>query len=489
MSSPVGGSTSSISSLWNNPTLLGQLLGGINVQGLQGVLQAEESQVAAPLTQLTNQQNALSAQGQALSAVQGALQAVLTDAQNLESASAFNQTSAPVSSNPSVATATGTGGPYGDYALVVTNTATPGGVNSAFQAVSPTASLGWNGQIQITVYVGIPPQQTAITVDVPVAATDSLTSIAQNIDNAAAAALPSGTQLNAVVLPASQNGQSGSILSLSVNGGLTSSDVTTTGSVPNLGFTNASTFTPATYSINGVTNQSTSNTVSNALPGVTLNLLSAGSATLFIAANPGATASQVGSLVSDIQTAVNTIQKYTGKGQPLAGNGALMNLVNQLESALTSTNSSLPAGYQSLTDMGLTISYSQATGGAIALDQSAFTQALTANPQAVTGLFTGTSGLASQIASLVQNFTQPGTGAIAAYQQGIQNQESLLASEEAALQQTVSLQQRQLQSQFMSFLQQIANNVSTQNFLTQYVALQSAVTTGGGSSGSTRTGG
>jgi flagellar hook-associated protein 2 len=485
MSSSVGGA--SLSSLWNNPTLLGQLLGGVNVQGLQGVLQAEEAQVSAPLTQLSNEQSTLTAQAQAYSAVQGALQTVLTDAQGLQSAAAFNQTSAPVSSNANVATATGAGGPYGDWALAVTSLAMPGSINSAFQPGSSSASLGWNGTIQVTIYVGIPPQQTAVTVTVPVASSDSLNSIAQNIQSDAANALPSGTQLSAVVLPTTQNGQSGNVLSLSVNGGLTTAGVTTTGSVPNLGFTNATTFSPATYMINGVQNQSTTNTIQNAIPGVTLNLLATGNTNLSIASNPGATSVQVGSMVSDIQSAISTINKYTGQGQPLAGNGALESLVTQLESTLTTANTSLASGYQSLTDLGLSVSYSQTTGASISLNQSTLTNALTQNPQAVQNLMAGTEGVAAQIATLMQNFTQPSTGVIASYQSGIQNQEQLLASQETALQQTVGQQQTLLQTQFMAYLQQIANQYSQQTFLQQYVNLQSGQASNG--SGSTTTGG
>lgn len=483
MSGGIGGA--SVSSLWNNPTLLGQILGGVNVQGLQGVLQAEEAQVSAPLTQLSNEQATLTAQGQAYSAVQGALATVLTAAQGLTTSSAFNQTSAPVSSNQTVATASGSGGPYGDYALAVSTLATPGSVNSAFQAGSPASSLGWNGDIEVTVHVGIPPQQTAITVKVPVIAADSLNTIAQNIQTAAASALPAGTQLSAVVLPTTQNGTAGSALSLSVNGGLTSADVTTSGSVPSLGFTNGSTFSPATYTMNGVQNQSTTNTVTNALPGVTLSLLGTGSTSLSIGQNPGGTASQVGALVKDIQAAVNTIQNYTGQGQALAGNGALTTLLSQLQSTLTSSNASLAPGFRSLTDMGLSIRYSQTAGSSIVFDQAAFTAALQSNPQAVSSLMTGTSGLAGQIATLVQNVTQPSTGVIASYVKGIQNQESLLSSRESALQQTITLEQTQLQNQFMAYLQQMANSVSQQSFLGQYVALESGQGTGGSSGGAT----
>lgn len=484
MSGSTGGiSSSNIASLWNDPTLLGSMLGGINVSGLQGVLQAQENQVSAPLAQLENQQSTLSAQAQAFSAVQGALSTVQTDAQALQTSSAFNQTTTPVSSSPTVATASGSGGPYGDYALAISSLATPGSIDSGFQAGSATTALGWNGNMTVTVYVGIPPKQTAVKVLVPVATSDSLQTISQNIQAAAANALPSGTQLSAIVLPTTQNGQTGNVLSLTVNGGLTASDVTTSGSVPSLGFTNNTTFSPASYTLNGVTNQSSTNTVSNAISGLSLNLLTTGSTTISVGQNPAGTATQVAGLVSDIQSAVTTIQKYTGQGQPLAGNAALNNVVNQMESILNSQNTSLAPGYQSLADMGLAVSYNKNTGGAITFNKGTFQSALTNNPQAVIGLFTGTGGVAAQLVNLMQGFTAAGTGVLATDQQAVKSQETLLSSQLTALQQTVTQQQKQLQTQFMDYLQQIASNSSQNSFISQYTATQSGQSSSGGSSG------
>ncbi len=483
-SSGTGSGSDNLASLFNNPTLLGTMLGGVNVSGLQSVLEAEMSQVSAPLSTLTTEQSTLSAQAQSYSTVQGALQTVLSDAQALQDASSFNQTSTPVSSAPTVATASGTGGPYGDYALAVSALAVPGSIDSGFQSGSSTASLGWQGNMTVTVYVGIPPQETAVQVLVPVSAGDSLETVAQNIQAQAASTLPSGTNLTATVLPTTQNGQSGNILALSVNGGLTAADVTTSGTVPALGFTNATTYSPATYSIDGVQNQSSSNQVQNALPGVNLSLASTGQTTLSIGSNPSATANQVNTLVGDISTAVQTIEQQTTEGQPLAGNAALNNLANQLQSTLTSTNSNLANGYQSLTDMGLGISYSQASGGLISFNPSTFTSALSQNPQAVTDLFTGQGGVATQLVNLVQSFTQSGTGILASDQQAIQGQESLLNNEETALQATVTQQQTQLQTQFMTYLQDIASNVQQQDFLTYYANQQSGSSSSSSGSGS-----
>lgn len=487
MSLGATGGVASANSLWNNPNLLGQLLPGVNVQGLQGVLQAEEAQAAAPLTQYQAEQSTLSGQAKAYSAIQGALATVASDVQSLSTPTGFAQTATPVSSNSQVVTASGTGGPYGDYAIVVGSLATPGSVYSSPQA-SATSSLGWSGTMTVTVDVGIPPALTPVVVDVPVAASDSLSTIAANIQSAAASALPSGTSLSAAVLPTSTNGQSGESLVLTANGGLTPTSIATSGSIPSLTWTQGSTYQPASYSVDGVQNQSSSDTVQNALAGVTLNLTGTGSANLSIASQPSATAGQVGQLVNDVQNAIQTIQQYTGQGQVLASDPAMTTLPNQLESMLQTVVGGQPSGYQSLADVGLTIAYSSQNGASITFNQSAFTAALTTNPAAVESLFTtpGT-GLAAQMQSLLNAYTQPASGILAADQSSVQQNEQQLANQEGALQQTVTQEQTMLQNQFMANLQQISNNMSQSSFIQAYV--NQANGQSGSSSSSGQTGG
>jgi flagellar hook-associated protein 2 len=473
----------SLTSLWNNPTLLQGLIPGVNVQAMQAALQAEEAQAAAPLQQLSQDQQTLSAQAQAYSQVQSALSQVLQDAQALELSSAFAQTAAPVSSNPSVVTASAEAGsqpPAGVYSVQVTALASPAVLSTQSLTTDPTAALGWSGSLTITVNAGL--SQTPVSFTVNVSSTESLNDVAQAIDSAAAFTLPQGTVLSAVVLPTSTSSGQGYVLSLSVNGGLTSSQISTSGSIPALTWTQTSTYSPASFTVNGVPNQSTSNVATGAIPGVDLTLLTTGSAQITVGANPQATASQVQQLVNDISSAVGIIQKQTGKGGPLEGDAALNALVQQLETLLSSQVPGQPAGYSSLTDMGLTESYSQTSGMSISFSSSTFEAALTANPSAVSSLFTTQgSGLAWQIANLVQTYTAPSTGILASDQTAIQNQEQQLANEEQALQQSINLLQQNLQAQFQTDLKELVQNLAQVQLVQAWV---NQITGSSGSSGS-----
>jgi flagellar hook-associated protein 2 len=476
-----GISAASLNSLWNNPQLLQQVFPSINVAGLQGVLNAELAQVDAPVQQLSSEQQTLSAQASAYSNIQAALQKVQTDAQALEQATAFDQAGTPVSSDPNLVSASGSGAPPGTYQVAVSSLEQNAILASSAQSVGTSTPLGWSGTL--TVEVGDPGSQTAVSVNV--SASDSLATLAQNLTGAAAQALPQGETLSALSLPTSGGG---SQLVLSVNGALTAADVTATGTFPGLTFSQVQSYQPAAYSVDGVQNTANSNAVTDALPGVTLNLLgttpSGQPVTLTASADPSATASQVASLVSDIQSAVTAISQATAQGQPLAGDPTLSLASDQLIQALTSAASGQPSGFQSLTDMGLTMTYTQGSGGALSFDSSAFTSALASDPGAVTALFTTQgSGLAYQIAQIAADFATPQTGILAQDQQNIQNQDQLISSQEGAVQALVTQEQSQLESQFMANLQTLVNNASQLQFIQQYVAQQNGTATASGQGG------
>lgn len=480
-------SESNLSSLWNDPTLLGQLLPGVNVQGLQESLQAEETQAAAPVNQLSQDQQTLSSQAQAYSTVQGALQTVYSDATALEQASAFQQTGTPAVSDSSVLTAAATpnaSATGGTYAVSVSSLASSASLYSQSLATDPTQPLGWTGTLNFTVDAGL--SQTPTTFTVQIQSGDSLDAVAQSINNAAAAALPDGTTLSASVLPTSTGGTAGNVLSLEVNGGLTGSQITASAgsNIPSLNWTQNTTYSPADFTVNGVPNQSTSNVITSAIPGVTMNLLATGSSVVAVPSDPGATADQVNTLINDIQTAISTIQGQTGPGGVLAGDGALNSLVSQLEDTLTSNVGGQPIGYQSLADIGLSESYSQSSGMSITFDSTAFTQALQTDPGAVTSMFTGSNGVAQQVASLVNSFTAPSSGILASDQTNIQNQEAQLSNQEAALEQSVTMEQTMLQNEFTTSLQTITQNMSQTQYVQEYVAQVYGQNSSGSSSSS-----
>jgi flagellar hook-associated protein 2 len=313
---------------------------------------------------------------------------------------------------------------------------------------------------------------------VTVSSDESLQQIGQALVSAASSV---GLDLSAVLLPST----SGTELSLSGATGSNSFSVSGTLS-GGLGFNLVQSGAAASYSVNQVDNTSPTNTIENGLaPGVTLNLLSTGSTTMTVSPDYSQVTSQVSKLVNDVMSVINTINKVAGKGGPLEGNAALLNLAQNLVSDLSQTNSALPAGYQSLLNLGLSVSWSQSTGETVSFDSSAFQQALQQNPQAVTGLFTGAGGspgIANTVSNFLNGFLAPTTGIVASAQSGITSQEKTLSQEQASLQQLIQQEQTEADNQFIAELQTMLKEALLQQSLSAQFATANGSRSGSGPS-------
>lgn len=460
--SPASGAinTGNLQGLLQNPTLLQNLIPGVNLSGLAQSLKIELAQEEAPLQQMSQQQVTLSGQSKAWSQVSSALQAVQNDAAALSTVQDMNPSSAPVSSDPTLVTASGTGAAQGTYNVSVSSLAAPQITNSNVVSLGSGTALGYSGTLTLT-YNG---SQASVTVTT----SDTLSTIAQNL-TAAAASLP-GLNLSASALPSG----SGAVLSLAANTGSGSFSISASGSNLPMSFTTVQSSADAVYTVNGVQNQSPVNVIQNSLaPGVSLSLLGVTSSpvSLTVSANPSAVAQNVNQLVNDIQSAVTTLNKVAGQGGPLEGSAALLQVGQQLVSLLSQTNSALPPGDQSLLDAGLGVSWSQNQGEQVTFDSAAFTQALIKNPSAITTLFAGSSGatanggIAQGITQYLKGFLNASTGIIASAQSGITQQEQTLTNDQNTLQQLVQQQQQSAQNQFLAALQTLLKEASLQQTL------------------------
>ena len=106
--------------------------------GLSAIIQALVSVQQAPITNLTNQQTALTAMNKQLSSIQTALQQLVSNAQALSSSSLFANAQTVTSNNSGVVTATanaGQGAVVGGYSVAVTSLATA--AQKTFSFTSP----------------------------------------------------------------------------------------------------------------------------------------------------------------------------------------------------------------------------------------------------------------------------------------------------------------------------------------------------------------
>ena len=125
--------------------------------------------------------------------------------------------------------------------------------------------------------------------------------------------------------------------------------------------------------------------------------------------------------------------------------------MGQINRELFTYNTSLPVGYQTVADAGLTLTLNADKTTTLNFSSSTFSSAYAANPTALQSLFAGTSGgsgLAGSLSTQLQSLSAPATGVIATVLQGYQSEIQSLNANEQAQQNLVQLQQTALGNQF-----------------------------------------
>jgi len=167
----------------------------------------------------------------------------------------------------------------------------------------------------------------------------------------------------------------------------------------------------AAATVNGLPVTSSGNTITGAINGVTLNLTKQGSTTVTVGADSAAnlkTAQAFVDAYNNLLSNINRSTKYdaaTSTAGTLQGDQTISSLGGQLRGIAGSAVSGLGGAYDSLAQIGITSS----RDGTLALDQAKFTEALTADPDAVADVFgrddgVTTSSPADGIARQIQSF-------------------------------------------------------------------------------------
>ncbi len=256
-----------------------------------------------------------------------------------------------------------------------------------------------------------------------------------------------------------QTGSGGYHLQLSADGTGTASDLTLAPTVFNgtLGTLNVlQAGADASITVGSGTNAyqvtSSTNSVTGVMPGVTIGLVKASTTpvTVSVATDATTLATQVQTMVNDINTVISQSQsatQYDPNGQttgPLIGDSVVEGLGGGLVAALTSevAGSSL----QDASAIGITVN----SNGTISFNSTTFTNALTANPQAVSALFQQASGggIAQQLQTYADSMSNPITGAITTEINGTQSDVTDLNNQISAWTPILTQQQQQLTNQF-----------------------------------------
>jgi flagellar hook-associated protein 2 len=227
----------------------------------------------------------------------------------------------------------------------------------------------------------------------------------------------------------------------------------------------------AAFTVNGYAATSPGNQVSAVISGVTLNLLKTTAVgtptTLTVGNDPQGAQTSISTFVTALNgllTSIQSLSSYDPSTQtagPLLGNATLGSFENQLSKILAQANSSITSGPQSLTDLGITAN----PQGTYSLNTVTLGNALSANLTAAGKLLGGTTGIATQLNTLITGYTQAG-GLLDTVNQGLQSGLSDVAKQQAALTARLAVYSATLTKEYNAMDTAVALLKQTQTFLT-----------------------
>jgi flagellar hook-associated protein 2 len=449
-------------------------VGPIDVNTLVSELITADSQ---PMNQLQQQESGVQSQVSAYGQIQSALSSLQTAVTNMTVGSAFSAEQATVTGNGVGASVTGTPA-TGSYAITVSQLAQAQNAASAPVANASTVIGTGTLTLQLGAYNSTANTFTAQAGSSPVNITinssnDTLGGIAAAINSAGAGVTASVVTDNSgsrLVLSSSNTGAANAFSLTVADSDGTNTDASglsqlafnptaSAGAGKNLTLTQSA--QDAQYSINGLSLTSSSNVVTTAINGLTLNLTqapAAGStlqAQVTVATDTSSVASSVNSFVQSYNSLVKLEQSLTAynsntnTASVLTGDMSTIHIASQLSSILGSQISGGTSGYTWLANVG--IHFNQ--DGTLTLDSNAFTNALTANPSAVSKMFTSVSGtgnqqgFATQLNNAITSMLSP-TGLLTGAQNAAQANITDMNTQITAMQAQLNQEQTQLITQY-----------------------------------------
>jgi flagellar hook-associated protein 2 len=419
-------------------------------------------------TQLSDRKSTLTAQVSAYGTFKSALSTLQATLTTLENPKALAGRTATLGDD-TIATASATGDAVpAQYSLALQNLATAASLSS--QAFASSAAAVGTGTLTISV--------GGSTATINIDSTDNtVQGIAAAINGApnnpgvtasilttsdGARLVLSGTQTgtaNAVTV--TQSGGDGGLAALVYDpANPTTSKLTQTQAAQNANFT-----------INGFAATSASNQVTSAISGVTVNLLKATAVgvptTLTVGTDSSGAQTSIGTFVTALNGLITAIQGLTSydpttqTAGPLLGNATLQSFQNQLENILDQVQSGNATVGTSLASLGITANVQ----GTYDTNSTTLGNALTASLASVTGFFGGTNGIATQLDTLISQYTQAG-GLLDSINQGLQSSLSDVANQQTALNARLATYAATLTKEYNAMDTAVALLKQTQTYLT-----------------------
>jgi flagellar hook-associated protein 2 len=382
---------------------------------------------------ITNASSAITQFSSLMSTLSSAAQA-LSDPTQYASFAASSSSSAVVAS-------TTTGAEAGSYSVSVSQLAQAQLTFSSPQS-SSTDALGDSGTLGITM--------GGTTDNITVNSTDSLATIASNINSSGLGLTASVVYNGSSYLLQLQGNNTGAVNGFSFNE-----------SGFSLGLSNpANTYqaaedAQATVDGNAVT--SSTNQITGAIPGVNLALTATTTSptTVTVASSPSALESQIQAFVTAYNNVISSGHTDAGYGTTaasstlLAGDQGIESSLSQLATLITSSVTGADPEYSDLSTAGLTLN----SDGTLTFDQSTFASAVAADPNGVEKLFvtdptTGNNGIMGQLSSAIQSLSVGTTSVLGSEIALYQSQLSSIQTNETALQAHIAQYQTTEQQEF-----------------------------------------
>lgn len=475
LESLLGSTLNSVNSSTSGTSTTGSPIsvGPIDVNTLVSELITADSQ---PMNQLQQQESGVQSQVSAYGQIQSALSSLQTAASALTVGSAFSAEAATVTGNGVGASVTGTPA-TGSYAITVSQLAQAQSVASTPVANASTVIGTGTLTLQLGTYnqTGntFTPQSGSSPVNITInSSNDTLGGIAAAINSASAGVTASVVTDNSgsrLVLSSSNTGAAnafsltvadsdGNNTDMSGLSQLAFDPTATAGAGKNM--TQAQSAQDAQYSVNGLGLTSSSNVITTAINGLTLNLTqapAAGStlqAQVTVATDTSSVSSSVNSFVQSYNSLVKLEQSLTAYNSStntasvLTGDMSTISIGSQLSSILGSQVSGT-AGYTWLANVGIDFN----ADGTLTMNSTTFANALAANPNAVTQMFTSVAGtgsqqgFATQLNSAITSILSP-NGTLTSAQNAAQANITDMNTQIASMQAQLNQEQTQLIAQY-----------------------------------------
>ena len=453
---------------------IGGLASGLDTNAIvEQMMQIER----VPRTKLDNKASLVTARQNLLQDFQSRLRAVEAAARDLRSATLWSQSQTVTSGDPArVGAVIGTGAGVGGYQVEVSQLA-----NSAQRtyAFAPPAAAGT---------ITIDGHDTAVAADATI--DDLISAINGDADAAVWAAK---TDAGTLVLSSRRTGDTGAgFIAVTDGTGALTEDVA-----------RAKPGRDALFTVDGVAGRSSTNETSSAIPGVRLTLSGvttvSGPVTVTVGA-PGADAATIeGKLRAFVDVYNSTVDairaKLTERTVPnpanaverqkglLHGDTMLTGLLSRMRQLVYEPIGGLPAGMDSLADLGISTGSASATvsrdalAGRLTLDTAKLSSALASDPDGVEALLAGVDGVggwARGFEALVHEVSTTG-GTLSTRIDGAGSELKRLQASMASMDQRLELREQALRAQFTAMEAALAASQSQGQWLAgQLAALQPA---------------